>query len=138
MNLLHGWIFSGVTGGSWISNITINLDPITKCPTIPDPTTTDSTTTNSTTTHPTTKVPMTPDPTIADSTQRFQRQWVHDDEFTKMSLLKWVHENEFTINNKSGEYFSGLNIFQGWISFRVEYFSGVNFLGWIFLKGEYF
>ena len=33
----------------------------------------------------------------------------------------------------SGEYFSGVNIFQGWIYFRGEYFSGVNiFQGWIF------
>ena len=81
-----------MTGGSWISNITINLDPMTKGPTIPDPTTTDSTTTNSTTTHPTTKVPMTPDPTIADSTQRFTMtnsgRRIHENEFTKISSRK--------------------------------------------------
>ena len=37
------------------------------------------------------------------------------------------------------EYFSGVNIFQGWILFRGEYFSGVNiFQGWIFFRSEYF
>ena len=38
-----------------------------------------------------------------------------------------------------GEYFSGVNNFQGWILFRGEYFSWVNnFQGWIFFRGEYF
>ena len=32
-----------------------------------------------------------------------------------------------------------MDIFQGWIFFRGEYFSGVNiFQGWLFFRGEYF
>ena len=41
------------------------------------------------------------------------RRRIPDDKFTKMSSQKLVHENEFTINNNRGEYFSGVNIFQG-------------------------
>ena len=38
-----------------------------------------------------------------------------------------------------GEYFSGVNIFQWWIFFRDEYFPGENiFQRWIFIRGEYF
>ena len=49
-----------------------------------------------------------------------------------------------------GEYFSGVNIFQEWIFFRGDYFSGLNifqgwifsgvdiFQGWIFFRGDYF
>ena len=38
-----------------------------------------------------------------------------------------------------GEYYSVVNIFQGWIFLRSEYFSEVNLLqGWIYFRGEYF
>ena len=38
-----------------------------------------------------------------------------------------------------GEYFTGVNILQGWIFYRVEYFTGLNIVQrWIFYRGEYF
>ena len=37
------------------------------------------------------------------------------------------------------EYFSGVIIFQGWLFFRIDYFLGVIiFQGWIFFRGDYF
>ena len=85
------------------------------------------------------------------------RWWRQDGDGDMVMVRRWWWDCEYfsSVNIFQGwifsrnEYFSGVNISQRWIFFRSEYFSGVNFFlgsifsgvnifqGWIFLRGEY-